>query len=72
MIFDGCGGIKGLVRKAFDLLHNSHPGVPLYTDGCELLVLTALLTSALKLCVFQRNFPVQRLGHQQHYQGENT
>ena len=32
--------------RCFDLLRNSHPRVPLYTDGCELLVLTALVTSA--------------------------
>ena len=31
--------------RCFDLLRNSHPRVPLYTDGVELLVLTALVTS---------------------------
>jgi len=29
----------------FDLLRNSHPRVPLYTDGCELLVFSLPATS---------------------------
>ena len=31
-----------MLRKVFDLLHNSHSSVPMYADECELLVLAAL------------------------------
>ena len=33
----------------FNLLHNSHPTVPMYADGCELLVSGGFLTSARSL-----------------------
>ena len=37
---------KSLLRKGFDLLRNSPSTVSIYADECELLVLTALVTSA--------------------------
>ena len=36
---------KGLLRKHFDLLRNSHSTVPVYADECELLVFGAFLNS---------------------------
>ena len=36
---------KGLLRKYFDLLRNSHSTVLVYADECELLVFGAFLNS---------------------------
>ena len=36
---------KGLLRKHFDLLRNSHSTVLVYADECELLVFGAFLNS---------------------------
>ena len=36
---------KGLLRKCFDLLRNSHSTVLVYADECELLVFGAFLNS---------------------------
>lgn len=35
-----------LKNKHFNFLHNSHPTVSIYADGCELLASGAFLTSA--------------------------
>ena len=45
-VYERMNTSKSLLRKGFDLLRNSPSTVSIYADECELLVLTALLTSA--------------------------